>query len=110
MNPTQRFTDVTSVLLGGFSPYLQRMNFDFPTNSLELQLLDRIEEPTAVRVLRFEGLCELEITPHDPADNDPDFIDSVIGALRDGEAFLFHTNRFTISFSCGAFHEHQGHP
>jgi len=95
--------DVTSTLLGGFSPYLHRVSFDFPTNSIEFHLLDRIEEPSCVRVLRFDRLRELEITPHDPSDIEREFIDSIIGAHRDGDAFHFHTDRFAISFRCDSF-------
>ena len=106
MNAAKQLPDVTSTLLGHFSPYIHSVVFDFPTNSIEFQLLDRIEQPTSYRVLRFDGVRELQITPHDPEDADPNFIDSIIGAHRDGDEFHFHTDRFAISFSCGAFHAH----
>lgn len=106
MTAAKQLPDVTSTLLGRFSPYLHSVVFDFSTNSIEFQLLDRIEQPTSCRVLRFERLSELQITPHDPEDADPNFTDSIIGAHRDGDEFYFHTDRFAISFSCGAFHEH----
>ena len=91
MNATKQLPDVTSSLLRGFSPYLQNVVFDFPTNSIEFQLLDRVEQPTAYRVLRFDRLSDLQITPPDPEEADPKFIDSIIGAHRDGAEFHFHT-------------------
>jgi len=106
MNAAKQLPDVTSTLLGRFSPYLISIVFDFPTNSIEFQLLDRVEQPTSYRVLRFDRLRELQITPHDPEDADPNFIDSIIGARRDGDEFHFHTDRFAISFCCDTFHEY----
>jgi hypothetical protein len=106
MSVTKLLPEVTLSLLGRFSPYLQSAVFDFPSNSLELRLRDRIEQPTAYRVLRFEALRELEIVPHDPEDTNPNFIDSIIGAHRDGHEFHFHTDRFSISFSCGGFQQY----
>jgi len=108
MNAARPLPDVTASLLGGFSPYLRRVVFDFSTNFIEFQLLDRIEHPVSVRVLKFDRLRELQITPHDSADSDPDFMDSIIGAHRDGDEYHFHTDRFAISFSCGAFSEYNG--
>ena len=106
MSASKQLPDVTETLLGGFSPFLHRVVFDFSTNSIEFQLLDRVEQPTSFRVLRFDRLRELQITPHDPDDAEPNYIDSIIGAHRDGDEFYFHTDRFGISFCCGAFHEH----
>lgn len=106
MNAAKQLPDVTSTLLGGFSPYLHRVVLDFSTNSIEFQLLDRIDQPTSFRVLRFDRLRELQMTSHAPEDVDSNFIDSIIGAHRDGDEFHFHTDRFAISFSCGAFLEY----
>ena len=106
MNGTKQLPEVTSALLGSFSPYLHNVVFDFLTNSIEFQLLDRVDQPTSLRVLRFDRLKDLRITPLDPDDDDPNYIDSVIGAHRDGDEFYFQTERYGISFSCGVFHEY----
>lgn len=106
MNNEKPLTDVTSTLLDGFSPFLHRVFFDFSSNLIEFELLDRVEQPTAFRVLRFERIRELQITPHEPDEVDPNFIDSVIGAQRSGDDFQFTTEYFSIFFSCGTFHAH----
>ena len=105
MDTPKHFPDATSSLLAGFSPYLARVVLDLPTNSIEFHLLDCVESPTTLRILRFERLQSLEITPHDPEDTDPLFIDSIIGADRNGLGFSFHTDRYAISFRCGAIVE-----
>ena len=105
MNVQERFPDVTDELLAGFSPYIASIVLDLPTNSIEFHLLDRVESPTALRVLRFERLQSLEITPHNPDDIDPLFMDSIIGAQRQDMAFYFHTERFAISFRCAVLGE-----
>ena len=105
MNAPKQLPEATTTLLAGFSPYLRRIIFDFATDSIEFHLLDRVEQPTSLRVLRFERLRKLNITPHDPADIESNCIDSIIGAYHDGYEFLFHTNHYEISFSSEAFHE-----
>ena len=105
MNAQQHFPDATASLLAGFSPYLARVILDLPTNSIEFHLLDRVESPITVRVLRFQQLASLQVTPHDPEDTDPLFIDSIIGVQRTGLGFDFHTDKFAISFRCGALVE-----
>jgi hypothetical protein len=92
--------DVTTELLGGFSPYLHDLHFDFSANALELQLLDQIDQPSRVRVLRFERVKELRVTSHDAEDTDRNFIEGIIGAHRRGDEYHFHTDRQAISFSC----------
>ena len=105
MNAQRHFPDATASLLAGFSPYIHCVVLDLPTNSIEFHLLDRVESPTALRILRFERLQNLEITPHNPEDTDPLFIDSIIGAHRKDMAFYFHTVRYAFSFCCGALVE-----
>ena len=98
--------DVTSSLLGGFSPYLRGINFDFSNSSIEFHLFDSVEQPTSIRVLRFDHLRSLQIIRHfpdDPDDGDPDMLDSIIGAHCEANEYYFHTERFGISFSCGGF-------
>ena len=105
----QAFTpsrDVTSALLDGYSPYLHSIRLDFPTNSIEFHLLDRIEQPSSIRVLRFDRLIDLQITSHEPNDTDPNFIDSIIGVQRGANEFHIHTDRFAITFHCDSFHDH----
>jgi hypothetical protein len=94
--------DITGELLDGFSPYLQSVHFDFLSNSLEFRLLDQIDRPARLRVIRFERVKELQVTPHDADDTDPNFIDGIIGAQRRGDAYHLHTDRQAISFSCAA--------
>jgi hypothetical protein len=101
----KQLPDVTSTLLAGFSPYLERIFFDFCTNSIEFRLFDLIEQPTSLRVLRFERIQDLEITAHNADEIDPTFIDSIIGAHRQGAEFYFHSDRYAISFRSAVFHE-----
>jgi hypothetical protein len=103
MGTLKQMKEVTSDLLGWFSPHLHQMSFDFAANSLACEFYDDIERPASFRVLRFSRLTQLQIIPNDVEDIDPNCADSIIGADSDGEEFCLFTHKYEIFFKCGEF-------